>query len=88
MLRLASQLPEYPVVIAIYSVGESLGPHFIAEIGDISQFRRARFPKTSQNTVSNYGLPCAHKTTNYIYGFNSPISAKAFISKTLSHKNV
>ena len=40
MNRLASQLPEYPVVMAMYGVGESLGPQLIAEIGDISRFNR------------------------------------------------
>lgn len=40
MNRLASKLPEYPVVMAMYGVGESLGPQLIAEIGDISRFHR------------------------------------------------
>ncbi len=40
MNRLASQLPEYPVVMAMYGVGESLGPQMMAEIGDISRFHR------------------------------------------------
>lgn len=40
MNRLASQLPEYPVVMAMYGVGESLGPQLMAEIGDISRFHR------------------------------------------------
>ena len=40
MNQLASQLPEYPVVMAMYGVGESLGPQLIAEIGDISRFHR------------------------------------------------
>ena len=40
MNRLASQLPEYPVVMAMYGVGESLGPQLMAEIGDISRFHK------------------------------------------------
>ena len=40
MNRLASQLPEYPAVMAMYGVGESLGPQLMAEIGDISRFNR------------------------------------------------
>ena len=33
MNKLASQLPEYPVVMEMYGVGESLGPQLMAEIG-------------------------------------------------------
>ena len=42
MKRLASTLPEYPVVIEFYGVGEILGPQLMAEIGDIY-----RYPKKS-----------------------------------------
>ena len=38
MLQLASQLPEFPVVMAMRGVGESLGPQLIAEIGDVTRF--------------------------------------------------
>lgn len=38
MNRLAAQLPEYPVVMGMYGVGESLGPQLMAEIGDIRRF--------------------------------------------------
>ena len=38
MNKLASQLPEYPVVMEMYGVGESLGPQLMAEIGDVFQF--------------------------------------------------
>lgn len=34
----ASKLPEYPVVMAMYGVGSSLGPQLMAEIGDVSRF--------------------------------------------------
>ena len=38
MQRLASMLPEYPVVLAMRGVGETLGPQLIAEIGDVRRF--------------------------------------------------
>lgn len=38
MHRLAKQLPEYPVVMKLYGVGESIGPQLIAEIGDVRRF--------------------------------------------------
>lgn len=38
MNRLASQLPEYPVVMDMYGAGNSTGPQLMAEIGDIRRF--------------------------------------------------
>jgi len=38
MNRVAAQLPEYPMVMGMYGVGESLGPQLMAEIGDIRRF--------------------------------------------------
>ena len=38
MRSLASQLPEYPVVMAMHGVGDSLGPQLMAEIGDVARF--------------------------------------------------
>ena len=38
MLKLAEQLPEYPVVMAMHGVGDSLGPQLMAEIGDVKRF--------------------------------------------------
>lgn len=38
MNRLAAELPEYPVVMAMGGVGPSLGPQLMAEIGDIRRF--------------------------------------------------
>lgn len=38
MLKLASQLPEFPVVMEMHSVGNSLGPQLMAEIGDVTRF--------------------------------------------------
>ena len=38
MDKLASQLPEYPVVMEMFGVGQSLGPQLMAEIGDPTRF--------------------------------------------------
>ena len=38
MLKLASQLPEFTVVMDMRGVGDSLGPQLMAEIGDVSLF--------------------------------------------------
>ncbi len=40
MLALAAQLPEYPVVMSMRGVGDSLGPQLMAEIGDVARFAR------------------------------------------------
>ena len=40
MRTLAAQLPEYPVVMAMRGVGDSLGPQLMAEIGDVTRFTR------------------------------------------------
>lgn len=40
MLELASQLPEFPVVMDMRGVGDSLGPQLMAEIGDVTRFAR------------------------------------------------
>lgn len=40
MLALSSQLPEYPAVMNMFGVGETLGPQLMAEIGDIRRFER------------------------------------------------
>ncbi len=40
MNHIASQLPEYPVVMTMCGVGTSLGPQLMAEIGDITRFTR------------------------------------------------
>jgi len=38
MLRLAEQLPEYKVVMAMYGVGKATGPQLMAELGDVRRF--------------------------------------------------
>ena len=40
MLDLASQLPEFPVVMNMRGVGDSPGPQLMAEIGDVTRFAR------------------------------------------------
>ena len=40
MHQLAAQLPEYPVVMEMRGVGDSLGPQLMAEIGDVTRFAR------------------------------------------------
>ena len=39
MLKLASQLPEFPAVMAMFGTGNSLGPQLMAEIGDVRRFK-------------------------------------------------
>lgn len=38
MRRLANMLPEYPVIMAMHGVGDTLGPQLMAEIGDVRRF--------------------------------------------------
>jgi transposase len=38
MQKLASVLPEYPVVMKMFGVGPTLGPQLMAEIGDVRRF--------------------------------------------------
>jgi transposase len=55
MNRLAKQLPEYPVVMELFGVGEALGPQLMAEIGDVRRFAR------KQSLVAYAGIdspPC------------------------------
>ncbi|MEQ7243910.1 IS110 family transposase [Enterococcus avium] len=40
MNQLASTLPEYPIVLSLGGVAETLGPQLIAEIGDIRRFNK------------------------------------------------
>ena len=40
MLKLSAQLPEYPVVMEMRGVGDSLGLQRMAEIGDVTRFAR------------------------------------------------
>lgn len=62
MNRLASSLPEYPVVIAFHSVGNILAPQLIAEIGDV-----CRFPKKS-SLVRFAGLEPVERKSGKLVG--------------------
>ena len=82
--RLARLLPEYPVVMAMYGVGDSLGPKLIAEIGDVRRFANKRAlvayagidPEPSQsgkrntksNAISRKGVPAIRKAVYLIMG--------------------
>lgn len=60
MVKLASQLPEYPVVMQMYGVGESLGPQLMAEIGDVCRFQR------KQSLVAFAGIdPAPNESGDY-----------------------
>ena len=60
MNKLASQLPEYPVVMEMYGVGESLGPQLMAEIGDVRRFER------KQSLVAFAGIdPAPNESGDY-----------------------
>lgn len=40
MLSIAQTLPEYPAVLSISGIGETLGPQLMAEIGDVRRFSK------------------------------------------------
>ena len=77
MQRLAQQLPESPVVMAMYGCGDSIGPRLMAEIGDVRRFEDKRAlvayagvdPQPSQsgkqnpksNKISRKGAPGIRK---------------------------
>jgi transposase len=42
MIKLARQLPEYPAVLALYGVGDTIAAKLIAEIGDVRRFESKR----------------------------------------------
>lgn len=59
MLELASKLPEFPVVMKMFGVGDILGPQLMAEIGDIRRFER------KQSLIAFAGVdapPCQSST--------------------------
>lgn len=78
MNTLASQLPEYPVVMAMYGVGDTLGPQLMAEIGDVTRFKhhnaltafagvdpganQSSEKETKHNKTSKRGSPELRKT--------------------------
>ena len=69
LTRLATLLPEYPVVIDFFGVGKVLGPQIIAEIGDVRRFVQ------KSSLVCFAGLePQSNKSGTY--QGNEPISKK------------
>ena len=74
MLTLASQLPEYPIVMRMFGVGPVLGPQLMAEIGDVRRFHRKQFAgvdappcqsgtfKSKNRHISKRGSPRLRKT--------------------------
>ena len=82
--RLAQLLPEHPVVMAMYGIGNSLGPKLIAEIGDVRRFASKRAlvayagvdPEPSQsgkrntksNAISRKGVPAIRKAVFLVMG--------------------
>jgi transposase len=61
MDSLASQLPEYPVVMSMFGVGTTLGPQLIAEIGDVH-----KFTKRSQVTAFAGVDPGVNESGDYV----------------------
>ena len=86
MNRLASMLPEYPVVMEMYGVGKSFGPQLMAEIGDVRRFERKQAlvafagvdpmpnqsgeKNTRSNRSSKRGSPYLRKTLFNIMGIH------------------
>ena len=79
MNRLASMLPEYPVVMKMYGVGTSFGPQLMAEIGDVTRFER------KQSLVAYAGIDPAPDDSGARYGRDSGTTKRGspYIRKTL-----
>lgn len=79
MNKLASQLPEYPVVMKMYGVGESLGPQLMAEIGDVRRFER------KQSLVAFAGIdPAPSESGDYCSRSNKTTKrGSPYLRKTL-----
>ena len=81
MNKLASQLPEYPVVMEMYGVGESLEPQLMAEIGDVRRFER------KQSLVAFAGIaPAPNEPGDYCSRSNRTTKrGSPHLRKTLSN---
>ena len=79
MNKLASQLPEYPVVMEMYGVGESLGSQLMAEIGDVRRFER------KQSLVAFVGIdPAPSESGDYCSRSNRTTKrGSPYLRKTL-----
>lgn len=79
MNRLAAMLPEYPVVMQMFGVGETFGPQIMAEIGDVRRFPR------KQSLVAFAGIDPAPNDSGDKYGRNSGTTKRGspYLRKTL-----
>lgn len=79
MNRLAAMLPEYPVVMQMFGVGDTFGPQLIAEIGDVRRFPR------KQSLVAFAGIDPAPNDSGDKYGRNSGTTKRGspYLRKTL-----
>ena len=90
MDKLASQLPEYQVVLDMKGVGSSLGPQLMAELGDIRRFahRGAITAFTGVDPGINESGNYKQKKERSNYQTRSGTAAKnSFSSYGLSYKN-
>lgn len=79
MQKLSSSLPEYDAVIALYGVGEVLGPQLIAEIGDVSRF------KSKKSIIAFAGIDSPPDQSGQVDKQSKPITKRgsASLRKTL-----
>ena len=79
MNRLAATLPEYPVVMQMFGVGDTFGPQLMAEIGDVRRFSR------KQSLVAFAGIDPAPNDSGDKYGRNSGTTKRGspYLRKTL-----
>lgn len=79
MNRLAALLPEYPVVMQMFGVGDTFGPQLMAEIGDVRRFPR------KQSLVAFAGIDPAPNDSGDKYGRNSGTTKRGspYLRKTL-----
>ena len=79
MQKIASCLPEYDTVMALYGVGEVLGPQLIAEIGDITRF------KSKKSLVAFAGIDSPPDQSGQVDKKSKPITKRGSSSlrKTL-----
>lgn len=79
MNRLAAMLPEYPVVMQMFGVGDTFGPQLMAEIGDVRRFPR------KQSLLAFAGIDPAPNDSGDKYGRNSGTTKRGspYLRKTL-----
>lgn len=79
MNRLAAMLPEYPVVMQMFGVGDTFGPQLMAEIGNVRRFPR------KQSLVAFAGIDPAPNDSGDKYGRNSGTTKRGspYLRKTL-----